>query len=81
MAGSEVVGLGDRVMDARYLSDRARGTGFGFRVWTAESGWQSLEGCFFVIDGSFGVLGLGGRSELLESRALSEELNVGCDGA
>lgn len=48
MAGSEVLGLGDRVMDARYLSDRVRGTGFGFRVWTAESGWQSLEGCFFV---------------------------------
>lgn len=40
----------------------------------AESG-----GLFLCIDGSFGVLGLGGRSELLESRALSEELNVGCD--
>lgn len=42
----------------------------------AESG-----GLFLCIDGSFGVLGLGGRSELLESRALSEELNVGCDRA
>lgn len=46
MAGSEVLGLGDRVMDARYLSDRVRGTGFGSgsgllslggRVWRAVS--------------------------------------------
>lgn len=50
--------MGDRVMGAGYLGGRVRGTGSGYRVWAAESGWQSLE-CFFVIDGRFGGTGMG----------------------
>lgn len=58
MAGSGVLGLGDRVMGAGYLGGRVRGTGSGYRVWAAESGWQSLE-CFFVIGGRFEGTGMG----------------------
>ena len=57
--GTGVLGLGDRVMGAGYLGGRVRGTGSGFRVWAAGSGWQRLECCLFAIDGRFGGTGGG----------------------